>query len=135
MDRMIAVKVVLHNSEDDELEFGPFNQGVVIENGEAIDVATSEVVAICYDRDWQTTDQVGVGAGPFDRLFIQAHGPTFEDVLDALRSDRAPDICVPWGGMNHSADYAGDELADWLEQEYREGRLGNPPSAPRKLSS
>jgi hypothetical protein len=119
MDRMTAVKVVLHNSEDDELELGPFNQGVVIENGEAIDVATSEVVAICYDRDWQT-----IAAGPYDKLFIQAHGPTFEDALNWMRQNDAE---VVWGGFA--------EIADRLEREHRKGRLGNSPPAPRKLSS
>jgi hypothetical protein len=51
---MPATKVVLSNGEGDELELGPFNQGVVFKQDDIIDLASGKVIAsdLRAEMDW-----------------------------------------------------------------------------------
>ena len=66
------IMVVLHNSENDELEMGPFNQGVVVELGHGsviTSVADSHTIARRY-----STGQWFAGGSDFkmyEKVFIQ----------------------------------------------------------------
>lgn len=70
----MKVKVVLSNDGNDEVEFGPCNQGVVIENNhghfELIDVASSDVIAGYVDGVGWCPD-IEVNDGSYETLFIQ----------------------------------------------------------------
>lgn len=66
-----TVRVVLE-IDGDELELGPFTQGVVIERSELIDIATRKVIAeMDFDLWWLPTSSMK-GARKFKRCFIQS---------------------------------------------------------------
>lgn len=79
---MRPVKVVLTEPLDQgpgEYELGPFNQGVVIDHGALIDVASSDVIGrVDSDGDWQVNLPAVEGSvmpiAFYRRMFVQVVG-------------------------------------------------------------
>lgn len=73
---MTAVKIVLHNDEHDELELGPFSQGVVMEtfnrDGRQVikDVASSRLVAFYRFESYGWSERNGEKS--YSKVFIHA---------------------------------------------------------------
>lgn len=77
--------VVLSNGEDDELELGPFNQGVVMDEEEIIDIATDKVIAVNRSPSMDWVDW-GVAFNhdnteyqSYSKVFIHARMPEVDD--------------------------------------------------------
>lgn len=64
---MNRTKIVLHNNDQDEIELGPFNQGVVIEGPNVIDVASGDRVAFINTNEKRVYLEAGWGRGNLDR--------------------------------------------------------------------
>jgi hypothetical protein len=95
----IAVKVVLSNDEDDEIELGPFSQGVLFDSRGLVDVASSSVVASRAGYGWrvlrgawseESLNQAAIAdAGEYGNLHVFAHWPP--SFVEQLRSIGATD--------------------------------------------
>lgn len=93
---MSAVRVVLSNGEDDELDLGVFNQGVVVQTIDdktlsLVDVASSETICLWSDQMYLSQRGPGFfryGKGPYEQMFVQAvedqHLPALIQDMDMI---------------------------------------------------
>lgn len=69
----VAVKVVLSNGDDDELDLGTFSQGVIFHRDKIIDIASTEAIArSVYPNWWREWRK----CGPHDKTYkdVFVHG-------------------------------------------------------------
>jgi hypothetical protein len=115
-------KVTFHNSEDDELELGPYPQGVVLEPSNTalvrallVDVATSKLIARLTPAGWS--------------LALEHRRSSPREAYRKVFIQETPKLL----GMPHPSTINADEVIIALNDDWREDPTGGNAMALREI--